>query len=648
VRTRDQRAAQLRLTSSAALALTLFAGAGCMQFDDGAQGELSLKTHVEDWRDEVIYQLLVDRFADGDPGNNYRVDPYAMGKWHGGDWKGVEDKLDYLAELGVTTLWISPAVKNVETDAGFDGYHGYWAQDLTQPNPHFGDIPALRRMVDAAHKKKIKVILDIVTNHMGQVFFYDINMNGEPDERVGGVGCDKSYPGDPDPTCKVSTSGITHVNEYDPDFDPRGIQSRTSLGEAGPAPIIFVYDAATNHVPPAPGVLGRAEAYNRKGRTYNYDDPDQLLHGDFPGGLKDLNTASCDVKQVMVDAYARWVELTDLDGFRIDTVKHVEQEFWRYFTQKVRQRLARKGKDNFLMFGEAFDGNDQLIGKFTKNDPMTALPPADQLTRENECVIDGKEITADQLDSVFYFSQYFAAIRRVFVDSGRTKEIESLWSGRPANFGAQPAAGGIGVSPQEALVNFLDNHDVGRFLYFSGDDAEGIEKLHNALLFIVAEQGIPCIYYGTEQQLAGGNDPSNREDLWKKGYDTSGPTFKWIQKLLGLRKSYPALRRGAQKIVWSTDHTGEEPDAGVFAFERVGGIAEDDYALLVFNTSGTRESATTDGSTLMKVSAPANATLVDLLHEGATVQVGGDGTLNIKLAPRSGALFVPQDKVNEK
>src|SRR5262249_43484632 len=148
---------------------------------------------------------------------------------------------------------ISPVVKNVDTDAGFDGYHGYWAQDLTQPNPHFGDVPALRRLVDAAHQKQMKVILDLVTNHMGQLFYYDINMNGEPDERTGGNGCEQTNPADP--TCQVQSSGISHVNEYDPDFDPRGIQAETSLGEAGPAPIIFVYDPATNHVPPSPAVL---------------------------------------------------------------------------------------------------------------------------------------------------------------------------------------------------------------------------------------------------------------------------------------------------------------------------------------------------------------------------------------------------------
>jgi alpha-amylase len=640
-----------RLLTSLSATLALLGASGCMHFDDGLEGPITLATHVDDWRDEVIYQVLIDRFADGDAGNNFRVNTAAMGKWHGGDWKGLEDHLDYLADLGVTALWISPVVKNVDTDAGFDGYHGYWAQDLTQPNPHFGDVPALRRLVASAHEKHMKVILDLVTNHMGQLFYYDINMNGEPDERTGGLGCDKSFPGDPDPTCEVTTSGITHVNEYDPDFDPRGIQSRTSLGEAGPAPIIFVYDPATNHVPPQPAALRSPDAYNRRGRTFNFDDPDQLLHGDFPGGLKDLNTSRCDVKQAMVDAYARWVELTDLDGFRIDTVKHVEHEFWRYFTQKVRQRLAKKGKNKFLMFGEAFDGNDALIGSFTKNDPQDDVFKQADLASENQCVVDGQTITPDQLDSVFYFSQYFPAMRGAFAQSNRpTKEIQGVWDARTQNYGSKPAAGGIDLAPPKALVNFLDNHDVGRFLFFTpgGADEEGIARLHNALVFLLAEDGIPCIYYGTEQQLAGGNDPSNREDMWKTAYATDGATFKWMQKLTGLRKKFSALRRGDQFVVWSTDHNGSEDDAGIFAFERRGGDAGDKaYALLVFNTQAMHDSSTSDGTTVMKVSPPpGTTTLVDVLNGGPSATVAADGTLNIKLPKLSAVLLVPQDQAN--
>ena len=120
---------------ASAMALSLAGASGCMKFDDGLEGPLTLGTHAKDWRDEVIYQVLIDRFANGDAGNDFRVDTSSGGKWHGGDWKGLEDHLPYLENLGVTTLWISPVVKNVDTDAGFDGYHGYWASDLTLPNP---------------------------------------------------------------------------------------------------------------------------------------------------------------------------------------------------------------------------------------------------------------------------------------------------------------------------------------------------------------------------------------------------------------------------------------------------------------------------------------------------------------------------------
>src|SRR5262245_59998239 len=91
-----------------ALSLLSLSTSGCMEFDEGMADEIELGTHVTDWRQEVIYQLLVDRFADGDVGNNFRVDLTAQGKYHGGDWRGLWGKLDYLEELGVTTLWISP------------------------------------------------------------------------------------------------------------------------------------------------------------------------------------------------------------------------------------------------------------------------------------------------------------------------------------------------------------------------------------------------------------------------------------------------------------------------------------------------------------------------------------------------------------
>jgi alpha-amylase len=579
--------------------------AGCMDFK-GLDGDRPVSTHTQDWRNEVIYQELTDRFANGDLANDYRIQKNAPARYHGGDWRGIEDHLDYIQNLGVTALWISPLVKNVETDAGVDGYHGYWTQDFTQLNPHFGDITSLRRMIDGAHDRGIKVILDIVVNHVGQLFYYDINLNGQPDERVAGAGA-PLYGDQP------HTSDVSHVNEYDPDYDPRGVQAWTSLGEAGPAPIVFGYDPATNHMPPQPAIFQQARAYNRRGRVWDWKVSDQVINGDFPGGLKDINTLDPDVQQALIDVFVHWVELTDLDGFRIDTLKHVQHEFWKTFAPAVRQRLAAEGKRNFFMFGEAFDGDDQLVGSFT---------------------------APDEVDSAFYFPQYYAAIRDVFQNGAATSQIETLWNQRlqpGGNYGQAPQPDGIGVPPFKALVNFLDNHDVGRFLFFRNDPA----ALDNALFFIFTEDGIPCVYYGTEQGFSGGNDPANREDLWQSGYNQSAPHYQWISRLSRIRHSYPALTHGDVKIVWSSDRVGSESDAGIFAFERSGGDAGNAYALVVINTNAQHQSSTDFTGSTMTTSLPGGTALVNVLDPNETVTVASDATLSVTVPATSGKLFVP-------
>jgi glycosidase len=605
-----------------ALALALLPLGSCLEFE-GYDSPPKLTTEVEDWRDEVIYQVLVDRFANGDNSNDYRIQLGAPARYHGGDWRGLEDKLPYLQELGVTTIWISPVVKNVETDANVDGYHGYWAQDFTELNPHFGDIVALRRLVDACHQRDMKVIIDIVTNHVGQVFYYDINLNGHPDEQLQGNGID---------------SPVTYINEYDPDFDSRGIQSFTSLGEAGPAPVIFAYDPATNHMPPSPAVFRNPDVYNRKGRTLDFEITEQLLQGDFPGGLKDVNTTRCDVKQAYVDVYARIIEQTNADGFRIDTIKHVEHEFWRYFTQRVRQRLAEGGKRNFFMFGEAFDGRDDLVGSFTQQ-----LPPTEA---ELECASGGAALASDQLDSAFYFPQYFQAIRDVFQQAQSTDRIQALWDQRTTNWGTTAPTGGIGLAPADVPVNFLDNHDVPRFLYNvqQFELATQRQLLHNALLFLYTAPGVPCLYYGTEQELRGGNDPANREDLWDVGYDTQHPTFQWIARLAEIRRTYASLRRGSVNVTWATARTGDEEDAGIFAFERNGGTSKNGYGLVVINSNRMHASQTAFEGAAMPVIAPPGTVLEDVLS-GETWTVSDAGTVNVSVEAMSAVILVPEGDV---
>jgi glycosidase len=275
------------------------------------------------------------------------------------------------------------------------------------------------------------------------------------------------------------------------------------------------------------------------------------------------------------------------------------------------------------MFGEAFDGDDQLIGSYT-------MP--------------------GMLDSVFYFSQAFDVYANVFENASNpaaaqgTNQIQALWDLKTTDFGTQPQPNGIGVPPYKALVNFIDNHDVPRFLFASNGD---VNALRNALTLLFTEEGIPDLYYGTEQDFSGGNDPGNREVLWTSGMPTDGDTFAHIANLASIRKAYVALRRGDTNVVWSSSHVAQEPDAGIFAFERAGGDAGNGpYALVVLNTNDFQTSATSNGSSVLQTTAPAGTTLVDVLDPAQTTYpIGASGQFQANVPAQKAMILIPQSQV---
>jgi glycosidase len=474
------------------------------------------------------------------------------------------------------------------------------------------------------------VILDIVTNHLGQLFYYDINENGVPDINVYGAGCP---PAQLNRGC--TNPQITQLTEYDPDYDPNGIQAYTSLGFAGPAPVKWLYLPEIHRMPPLPTEFQNKDWYNKRGRIVDYTNVDhqpteQVMTGDFPGGLKDVKTTDPDVQAAMIKAYAYWIGAADFDAFRIDTLKHVEHVFWQKFAPGVRTYAKQAGKKNFFMFGEAFDGDDQLVGSYTFN---------------------------DEVDGAFYFPQKFTVWDGVFKHDDPTKNIETLWTARDRDYDTKPHtdgpvdANGNGVGAPQLLVNFLDNHDIPRFAFDKPCIGPGnCPALWSALGTLLMEQGIPCVYYGTEQEFAGGNDPANRERLWDTGFPVTGKTFQYIRAMIDLRRKYRPLRHGVTQVKWSTTRVGSERDAGIFAFERVDGD-DGKRALVVVNVkddkAGSTRAPDDQGGGKMSVGWAPGTQVVQVAPDpvmgivaGDMLTVGADGTIEVSVPARRVSVYV--------
>jgi len=302
---------------------------------------------VEDWRDEIIYQIVVDRFDDGDPSNNradgVETEPGDLSRFQGGDWRGVRDRLDYLEALGVTTIWLSPPYLNVPRTEQEDGYHGYWPADFTEASERFGGMEELRALVRDAHERDMLVILDVVPNHAGRVFTYDLD-------------------GD----------GATGPLEIEPPFSDAAYE----------APLTW------SHRPRMFSAEGRftlePEHFHRQG-SGDLSDPLQKEQADFPSGLRDLHTEREDVIDALVETHAFWVEQTDVDGFRVDAVPHAPRAFWAAFCSRLRRRLASVGKQRFFLLGEVFDASPDALASYSELDQLDATFAFD-LKRD---VIDG-------------------------------------------------------------------------------------------------------------------------------------------------------------------------------------------------------------------------------------------------------------------
>ncbi len=441
-----------------------------------------------DWRDQVIYFVLTDRFDDGDPANDDQqagefaaADPV---RYNGGDFRGLERRLDYIRGLGATAVWVTPPVSNLWWDkqANHAGYHGYWAEDFSRVDPHLGTLDDYRRLSRKLHGAGMYLVQDIVLNHTGNWFEY-----------AGGWTKD-----DPAAFFKLL-----------PDSGRR----------TAPSQWPFSLNDARDPVQRAVGI------YHWTPKVSDFRDATQLY--DFQmSGLDDVNSENPVVLKALRNSYGHWIREAGVDAFRVDTILYVPPPSlfdFLFSGDKVDPGIdvvARQtGRKQFHVFGEGF-----AIDK----------PFEESQARRIEALVtraDGSPLMPGMINFPLYGSL-----------------VDVFARGRPtAELGYRITSMMRVHKHPELMPTFVDNHDVDRFL--SGGDAAGLQQ---ALLAMMTLPGIPVIYYGTEQgftvqraaMFAAGSDSGGRDH-----FDTHAPMYRFIQRVTALRREHRVFSRGKPAVL---------------------------------------------------------------------------------------------------
>jgi glycosidase len=533
-------------------------------------GAIDFKTRAPE--EEVIYFLLVDRFENGDSRNDRGglsgdrlttgFDPTDKRFYHGGDLKGVTQRLDYIAALGATAIWLAPPYKNkpVQGARGNESaaYHGYWITDFTRVDPHFGTNEELSALIAAAHARDIKVYLDIVTNHTADVISY----RECPDKR-----CEYRTRAD----FPYSRRGGLQDEAINVGYAGDGVQTQENFAKLTRPDFAYSpFVPSDQSQIKVPAWLNNPIWYHNRGSTTFRGESTTM--GDF-GGLDDLMTENPRVLQGFIDIYGDWIDRFGIDGFRIDTARHVNPEFWQAFVPAMLTRARAKGINHFHIFGEV-------------------------ATSEMDTALLARATRVDRLPSVLDFAFRAAALQALAGSSG-TDVLPRLYDGDALYEGGENTA--------HRLPTFISNHDNGRFAYFvrkafpQASDDEVLQRTVLAHALMMLARGVPVIYAGDEQGFAGdGDDSDAREDMFasqvasyndnrlvgsrsttrQPNFDRSQPLFREIAILAKLRLEHSALRKGRQVI----RRYGETP--GIFAFSRIDADTEREV-LIALNTSTT-------------------------------------------------------------
>jgi alpha-amylase len=492
---------------------------------------ISGKSYFEafrEWREEFIYFLLVDRFHDGENRAPVRQAARTPGiatpdDFYGGKIKGITRNLDYIAGLGCTAIWLSPVFGN---NPG--AYHGYNINNYLDVDPHFGTKQDLVDLVAAAHRRDppMRVVLDVVINHSGDNW---------------------AYPGD-----------FTYRYFEDRQF-PLGFWRRDDR--------------------PIPVELRNESLYHRRGAISSaggYDTYPENQHGDIVT-LKDYanddDSAGSELIDILSKVHCYWIREADVDGFRVDAVKHMGELACSEFCSNIREYAYALGKRGFFLFGEVASANDELL---------------DRYIGQNTSRQDAGKTVFFGLNSTLDFR---LAYDLQWVIKG-LKDPQVLCDRLEAQRDRALTRGEIG----RYLVTFADNHD--SFWQGSGRIANGTpdEQVIAVVGYLLCALGTPCIYYGTEQGFTGrGGDNQMREamfDASRPGLDLLNPDcgiYQAISRIAAVVRSIEPLRFGRmyfRQVSGDGRHFGfPYGNAYTLAFSR---LLYGQEVLVAYNVSGER------------------------------------------------------------
>ncbi|MFJ3537525.1 pullulanase-type alpha-1,6-glucosidase [Streptomyces sp. NPDC090109] len=551
----------------------------------------------QDLTREQFYFVLPDRFANGDPSNDRGgltgsrtrtgFDPADKGFYQGGDLKGLTQRLDYIKGLGTTAIWMAPIFKNRpvqgEGENASAGYHGYWITDFTQVDPHFGTNADLERLIAAAHAKGMKVFFDVITNHTADTVDYA--------EKKYGYRPKGAYP---------------YLDEDGRPFDDRNAIGRVDADS-------FPYTPVAQKGVKVPSWLNDPTMYHNRGDSTWVGESAE--YGDFVG-LDDLWTERPEVVEGMKRIYEKWVRDFKIDGFRIDTVKHVDLDFWTQWATALDAYAKKRGREDFFMFGEVYSADTAVTAPY---------------------------VTRGRLDATLDFP---------FQDAARAFASQGAGADRLAKVFAEDYRYTTDKANAYEQVTFLGNHDMGRIGTFlkqdnpNATDAELLKRarLANELMFL--SRGNPVIYSGDEQGFTGaGGDKDARQPLFASkaadyldddqlgtdrthatdAYDTGHPVYRSVAALSKLTREHPALRDGIQQERYA--------EGSVYAFSRTDAKARTEYLVA------------SNGSTADKtVTIPVDSAAFHTLYGGRGAVAAKDGEVTVTV-PALSSLVLKADRV---